>query len=60
MVDLLKFTFNKKTLNRVVALVLAKFVAKFCPKFNYVVPKRNLGWSQSYFKDKKNINFYNL
>ena len=60
MVDLL-FTFNKKTLNRVVALlVLAKFVAKFCPKFNYVVPKRNLGWSQSYFKDKKNINFYNL
>ena len=41
MVDLLKFTFNKKTLNRVVALlVVAKFVAKFCPKFNYVGPKK--------------------
>ena len=57
MVDLLKFTFNKKILNRVVALVSTKFVAKFCPKFNYVGPKKHLGWSQSFFKDKKIINF---
>ena len=60
MVDLLKFTFNKKTLNRVVALVLAKFVAKFCPKFNYVGPKKNLGWSQSFFKDKKKSQIFKI
>ena len=34
-----------------------KFVIKFCPKFNYVEPKKYLLWSQNFFKDKKIINF---
>ena len=38
MLDLLKFTFTKNILNRVVALVYNQ-AAKFCPKFNYVGPK---------------------
>ena len=33
MVDLLKFTFNKKILNRVV-------IAKFCLEFNYIGLKK--------------------
>ena len=41
MVDLLKFTINKKIFNGVVALVYNKINAKFCPKFSYVGLKKN-------------------
>ena len=30
------------------------FIVKFCPKFNYVKPNKNLRWSEIFFKDKKN------
>ena len=42
-VNLLKITFNKKILNKVVVFVSTKLVAKFCSKFNYVGPNKNLG-----------------
>ena len=32
-------------------------VAKFCLEFNYIGPKKNLGWLQSFLKDKKNHKF---
>ena len=54
-VDLSKFTSNKKILSRVVTLVYKttiKFVVKLCSKFNYMA-KINLGWSQIFFMDKK-------
>ena len=70
MVDLSKFISNKKKLlNGIVALFhnqvycqscpskKKKFIVKVCSKFNYVRTKKNLGWSQSFFKNKKIINF---
>ena len=41
---LLKFISNKKN---------TEFVAKLCPKFNYIGPKKNLRWSHIFFKVKK-------
>ena len=57
--DLLKFTINKKyiyiyILNGVVALAYNQVYCQICQKFSYVGPKKNLGLSQKFFKDKKN------
>ena len=57
MVDLLKFTFNKKILNRVVALIYNHACCQILSRIFYVGPKKNLGWSKSFFKDKEIINF---
>ena len=58
MVNLLKFTFIKKNLlNRVVISVYNQVCCQILSKFNYVGPKKHLGWSQNFFKDKKIINF---
>ena len=54
MVDLSKFTFNKKNIEWSCSLSLQPSIL---PKFNYVGSKKNLRWSQSFFNDKKIINF---
>ena len=56
MVDLLKFTINKKKiLNGVVAFAYNQVCCQICQKFSYVGYKKNLGLSQKIFKDKKKI-----
>ena len=50
--DLSKFTFNKKILNGVVVTTYNQVRCQIFPKFNYVGPKKNVGLSQSFFKDK--------
>ena len=51
--DLSKFTSNKKIFSEVVTLVyktIIKFVAKICPKFNYVGPKKICDQNHKIFK----------
>ena len=71
MVDLSKFISNKKNIEWNCSLIpqpsllsklplkkkKKKFIVKVCSKFNYVRTKKKLGWSQSFFKNKKIINF---
>ena len=58
MVDLLKFTFNKKKYwIELQPYSTTKLAAKFCPIFNYVGPKKILGLSQIFFKNKKLLKF---
>ena len=35
-------------------------MAKLCPKFNYIGPNKNLGWSHIFFKVRKIIKFLNF
>ena len=60
LVDLSKFTSNKKYLVKLQSQSTIKFIAIFCPKFNYVGPKKNQGGHKIYFKEKKNNFFLNL
>ena len=59
MVDFLKFRFNKKNIEWSCSLSLQP---SLLPNFVQILimlgqKKKNLGWSQSFFKDKKIINF---
>ena len=50
MVNLSKFISNKKNIEWNCSLILQPSLLS---KFNYVGTKKNLGWSQSFFKKKK-------
>ena len=56
--DLLKFIINKKNIKWSCSLSLQpSLLSNFVQKFSYVGPKKNLGLSLSFFKDKQIINF---